>query len=523
MPKPTTKSRQELRSRFVRNAIPTEADFADLIAASLNLADDGLLKLPDQAFSLVRQKADQPVLRFFADPAAEGAVWQMQLIGTEKPGFGLAGQDGQLALVVDGATGNVGIGTPTPGSKLTVQGPVSTSKDPDSGLRDAGQLAIKSTAPQLDFIDSDSNSNDWAIQVNGGKLSFVRPPWNNKDLVLDGGGCVGIGTDTPQGELHISETIGTAASALKGTLLLDHEDVGGASSVVFRSKVDRGNDHAFLEYRDKNPNINDAQAGLLTIGIQNDANDHLALMPSGNVGIGTTTPGYKLDVNGSIRIGGFSTEEKDEWPNLVWCRDTASKWDEGLLKHTSQRGFFGRQGFGIHMDTSRSFHLFSSNWTSLLGVEGGTGNTSIRGNLAVQGTLLRGVWFATGNGPVDDTDNGQIKSRVLKVTKRFGDKESALRILYCDNFRVIGNESRCRWEIRVDGKSLGTPIIADRYHQYGNFHVHGTIMGYARGLAAGSYEIQVWVGPLPGQSTHDAAIGWHDSTWCLEAEEIRLP
>jgi hypothetical protein len=76
---PTSKSRQELRSRFVRNAIPTEADFAELIAASLNQADDGVLKLPDQPLGLVRQKPEQPVLRFFADPAAVGSVWQVQL------------------------------------------------------------------------------------------------------------------------------------------------------------------------------------------------------------------------------------------------------------------------------------------------------------------------------------------------------------------------------------------------------------------------------------------------------------
>ncbi|MEB3362412.1 MAG: hypothetical protein VKI42_09855, partial [Synechococcaceae cyanobacterium] len=105
MPNTNTKSRQDLRSRFVRNAIPSEADFADLIAASLNQADDGVLKLPDQPLGLVRQKPDQPVLRFFADPTAEGAAWQVQLGSGDKPSFGLAGADGKLALFVDGATG----------------------------------------------------------------------------------------------------------------------------------------------------------------------------------------------------------------------------------------------------------------------------------------------------------------------------------------------------------------------------------------------------------------------------------
>jgi hypothetical protein len=38
--------------------------------------------------------------------------------------------------------------------------------------------------------------------------------------------------------------------------------------------------------------------------MQNDINDHIALMPSGNVGVGTTTPTCKLDVNGDAYISG---------------------------------------------------------------------------------------------------------------------------------------------------------------------------------------------------------------------------
>ena len=303
MPQPNSKSRQELRSRFVRNAIPTETDFADLIAASLNQADDGVLKLPDQPLGLVRQKPDQPVLRFFADPNAEGSVWQVQLGAGDKPGFGLAGADGKLALFVDGATGNVGIGTVNPGNKLTVQGNFNESKDPESGISNGGLLALKGNAPQIDFIDTEHG--DWAIHVNDGRMYFIREPWEYEDLVLDGKGNIGIGSHLPEAKLNIREWIGTPASANKGTLLLDHEDDGGASSIVFRSKVNRGGgDHAFIEFRDKNPLINDGEAALLTIGMQNDINDHIALMPSGNVGIGTTTPGCKLDVNGDASIGG---------------------------------------------------------------------------------------------------------------------------------------------------------------------------------------------------------------------------
>jgi hypothetical protein len=130
-------------------------------------------------------------------------------------------------------------------------------------------------------------------------MYFIREPWEHEDLVLDGKGNIGIGSSVPQAKLNIREITGTPATALTGTLLLDHEDAGGASSIVFRSKVNRGSDHAFIEFRDRNPGINDVAAALLTIGMENATNDHIALMPSGNVGIGTTTPGAKLTVSGA--------------------------------------------------------------------------------------------------------------------------------------------------------------------------------------------------------------------------------
>ena len=304
MPNPTTKSRQELRSRFVRNAIPTEADFADLIAASLNLADDGLRKLPNEPLSLVRQKADQPLLRFFADPTAEGSVWQMSLSSGMKgeEALGFTNQKGMSVLHLE-ATGNVGIGTTLSEHRLTVEATHShPSQASNSRLMSRGALAIKSNAPQLDFIDTSNgvDDRDWAIHANDGKLYFIVSPWDHQSLVIDaksGTAKVGVGTSAPESKLHLFEAAGTLASATKGSFLIDHADSGGASSIVFRSKAARNSDFAYMEYRDQNPNLSNTEAGLLTIGIQNDADDHIALMPSGNVGIGTTLPEHRLIVD----------------------------------------------------------------------------------------------------------------------------------------------------------------------------------------------------------------------------------
>jgi hypothetical protein len=216
MPKPTSKSRQELRSRFVRNAIPTETDFADLIAASLNQADDGVLKLPDQPLGLVRQKPDQPVLRFFADPAAEGSVWQVQLGAGDKPGFGLAAADGKLALFVDGATGNVGIGTGAkkPEAALHVAGnlkveagSITLDRDQKVFFTDNGQIGSRDQYHQLLFRckENITELREWGDLWFSAGANIENT--NQPKMIVKHNGLVGIGTAMPFAKLQVTGNV----------------------------------------------------------------------------------------------------------------------------------------------------------------------------------------------------------------------------------------------------------------------------------------------------------------------------
>jgi hypothetical protein len=361
MPKATTKNRQDLRSRFARNASPTEADFSDLISAGLNQADDGMLKLVDQSLGLVRQKQDGPMLRLFANPEAETSAWQAQLIGGDKPGFGLAKQTGSMALLLDGTTGNLGIGTTQASHKLTVEGRWPDNQAPGSELSKRGILAIRNQAPQLDFLDTDATTKDWAIQVKNNKLAFIRSPWESSDLVLDGAGNVGIGTDSPSQKLHVA---------------------------------------------------------------------------------GNTRVEADLAVAGNLTVTG-----------------------------------------------------------------------RVRGE-------IRSVWYETGSGWVPYSW-GRVESRTLKIEKKSA--ETVLRILYSDNTKIDGAQNATRWEIRLDGQPLKSPIFMDRYDHKGiNYYIHSTIVGYAHGLIPKTYEIQVWVVQVPSHSYRVDWIGTGgaSSSWCLEAEEI---
>ncbi len=149
----------------------------------------------------------------------------------------------------------------------------------------------------------------------------------------------------------------------------------------------------------------------------------------------------------------------------------------------------------------------------------------ISGNLNVTDGFVRKISVATGLGPGDDTDNGQIASRVLTFNKVYA--ETAIRIIYCDAFRVRGNDSAARWEIKVDGNTPpGGRLYYDKCSKTSlaqnvvtSHNEPVTIVGYAVGVAPGVHTISVWVGPIAPYAC-DAYTGWESSRWTLEAQEV---
>jgi hypothetical protein len=176
-----------------------------------------------------------------------------------------------------------------------------------AGINNGIDRRLKITPPivtQIDdpFVFDTNNSYDFKTQ-------------GNSSLRIDNIGLVGLGTAAPVSKLHISESTGTTGDASKGTITLEHGNSGGASSIVFKSRVNNNSDYGYIRFEDDGSgNGSTSENALLTIGIENDTpgnfQDDINLNPGGYVGIKNNAPKKELHIagnNSTIRIDGLNT------------------------------------------------------------------------------------------------------------------------------------------------------------------------------------------------------------------------
>jgi len=159
-------------------------------------------------------------------------------------------------------------------------------------------------------VGSDSNAN-LSIKSKNSGLVYIG---NNTSTPLSvSSSSVGIGTSSHSAKLHITEATGTLHNPNTGSFIIDHENEGGASCIIFRSKINRGSDYGFIQYQDTNEVNSTGELSKLIIGTRNESTDDLILDPSGNLGIGTYLPADKVHIDGNLLLSGtISTYYSDE-------------------------------------------------------------------------------------------------------------------------------------------------------------------------------------------------------------------
>lgn len=174
-----------------------------------------------------------------------------------------------------------------------------------------GVATINTTGNDNVIIGTDATSNNKNRTIVIGHGAY---PNNDDEIIL--GKATGAHTTWIQGTgglqvrgpTKIYEATGTYGGASgSGSLVIDHGNTGGSSSIIFTSRNNYTSDHGYIRFRD-DVNNGTGESARLEIGVENDSDDHVVLQKgSGLVGIGTSSPGYKLDVNGDARASRILT------------------------------------------------------------------------------------------------------------------------------------------------------------------------------------------------------------------------
>jgi len=180
------------------------------------------------------------------------------------------------------ATGNVGIGTATPGERLTVKAATNAVTDYPIRIMNAAD-SMRSGLGTYGFSNKVGTAQtvDFTVDIGG-------------DLVLNTGGNVGIGTASPGYGLHVASNDGSIGWVGK-----------------FQSTQTTNDGVVLLGSRsDNNGAIQSTNsAGAVT---------NLAINPDGgNVGIGTSSPGTTLDVVGDTRTSAGLTSRSARFEGNV--------------------------------------------------------------------------------------------------------------------------------------------------------------------------------------------------------------
>jgi hypothetical protein len=225
-------------------------------------------------------------------------------------------------------TGNVGIGTIFPSTKLH--------------LKDAGSVTLLLEADHDNVNESDvatiqlrqdggltgmdigiDNTNSSYIKFNTGTTKgndFTIYDDNTARMFINSSGNMGIGTTSPNSVLELSSSVQNKARLILSGQEFYQASNTSTSGIALLSGVNRNNnrqlwvaDGANLTQNTTNPVIRiipltSSSGSIATIdAISTDGltrqslnlGNNMNLHSSGNVGIGTTSPAYTLDVNGS--------------------------------------------------------------------------------------------------------------------------------------------------------------------------------------------------------------------------------
>jgi hypothetical protein len=312
--------------------------------------------------------------------------------------------------------GNTAIGNVTPTERLHVAGNIrfSGALMPNNTAGTAGQV-LTSAGAGLPPTWAPAGGSGWGLTGNAGTnpatnfigttdaqpLRFATGVGGVERMRIDAIGRVGIGSTIPTSLLGVYGGIPPTASLNEGVFMDIQNTLGVAnhlSGIRFKVNSSTANErfNAALFYR-----LNGSVQGELNFAIKANsapnisANEiRMTITELGNVGIGTTTPDQRLEVNGNMRIPDtdiFLRPASDQNHGLGWYG--GGKLFNGVNVDGPVLYGFSGGGLGTNVSGTRNLAL---TWNSTGNV--GIGTTTPQARMEVFGTTLSPTLASINNG-----------------------------------------------------------------------------------------------------------------------------
>jgi hypothetical protein len=222
--------------------------------------------------------------------------------------------------------GNVGIGTSSPADILDL-------------YQSSGTTAIR-------MASSGAGSKTYRltsqlIGISNSGFGILNATDSRYELVIDGSGNVGIGTTAPGAKLHVNYTSGVAGLVVSGT--------SGDTWFPYSNGIN------YIR-------------GELIVGDTASTNVQL-VTGGGNVGIGTASPGQKLQVNGALKLTSNPSVTADSSAAYFWNQGGVGPTIGGLKFQVQTNGSTA----AMTIDENQRVGIGTTNPTQLLTVNGAAG------------------------------------------------------------------------------------------------------------------------------------------------------
>jgi len=280
----------------------------------------------------------------------------------------------------------------------------------------------------------------------------VPPPSGSPYRPLHVGGA----SQTKAGSLYIMGKVGIGTETPNGASLLHLKTATGTNAEI---DIQSGSKGHWGIYQDETTE----QLRLWNVG------NHLVVTKDGNVGIGTTGPYNKLNVNGILEVGTgtrgvqLSSTAADNFSLMTQTNIPNTNWNIGT-----------GNGSGS-LDATKPYITSNVSFISLMSGNVGIGTVAPGSPLTVYGAASPSAVFTVGAGSGGDTD------KIFRVLRDTSPVVEAISVFRNGNLRVVGSITNEQGKpaflvnINADDCGWGHPYLGcpSGYAAMGSWHVSG--------------------------------------------------